>query len=37
MHGLVLALMDENHFSQQWLWKGEGKEMTDVFQYERKK
>jgi hypothetical protein len=37
MHGLVLILVDDNHFSQQWLWKGEGKVMTDVFQFERKK
>jgi hypothetical protein len=37
MHGLVLTLVDENHFSQQWLWKDSGKLMTDVFQFERKK
>ncbi len=35
MNRLVISIMDENHFSQEWFMSGGGSENSVVFQFER--
>ncbi len=37
MHKLVVRFDDNNHFTQTWTWREQGKEMTEVFHFTRKK
>lgn len=37
MHKLVVRFDDNNHFTQRWTWREQGKEMAEVFHFTRKK
>jgi len=37
MHKLQVTFIDQNHFSQQWTFMDHGKEMSDLFTFERAK
>jgi hypothetical protein len=37
MHKLVVRFDDNNHFTQTWTWREQGKEMAEVFHFTRKK
>jgi len=37
MHKLQVTFVDQNHFTQQWTFMDHGKEMTDLFTFERAK
>jgi len=37
MSGLVVTLDDPDHFSQAWIWTGEGGGKPETFHFQRKK
>jgi hypothetical protein len=37
MQALVVTIEDNNHFTQQWTWRANGKDVTEIFRYEREK
>ena len=37
MHKLAIRLEDNDHFTQRWTWRDNGKEATEVFHFTRKK
>ena len=37
MHRLIVTMKDDNHFSQEWVMRAEGKETPSVFNFERVK
>lgn len=37
MHKLVVAFEDQDHFTQRWTWRENGREVTEVFHFARKK
>jgi len=37
MHHLVLQIADNNHFSEQWTWRENGKDRVETFHFTRKK
>lgn len=36
MTALILTMPDKDHFTQQWTYKGHGKEQSDLFKFTRK-
>ncbi|HJZ64361.1 MAG TPA: hypothetical protein VKD70_08590 [Candidatus Acidoferrum sp.] len=36
MTALILTMPDKDHFTQQWTYKGKGKEQSDLFKFTRK-
>jgi len=36
MTALILTMPDKDHFTQQWTYKGKGKEQSDLFRFTRK-
>jgi hypothetical protein len=37
MHHLVIKIADNNHFSEEWTWRENGKEQAHSFEFTRKK
>ncbi len=37
MHKLAIRLEDNDHFTQRWTWRDNGKEAVEVFHFTRRK
>ena len=37
MQNMTLQIVDDDHFTEQWTWRENGKDMTETFRFARKK